>query len=88
MNKKTQALLASYARHLVATIFTAVLAISNVSHVSPLNFTKGEWLLVANTLWVSALPVVRRYLNKKDPAFGVVADVVDAEIQKIVKPKA
>ena len=84
MNKKTQELLASYGRHLVATIITAIVAIANVTHVTPLNFTKGDWLLVANTLWVSALPVVRRYLNKQDPAFGLVADFANTEIQKVV----
>lgn len=73
-------LLASYGRHLAATILTAIFAIANVSHVSPLSFTKGEWILVANTLWLSALPVIRRYFNKKDPVFGRVVDSVAEKI--------
>jgi len=73
-------LLASYGRHLTVTVFTAIFAISNVSHISPLNFTKGEWVLVANTLWLSALPVIRRYFNKKDPVFGRVIDGVAEKI--------
>jgi len=29
-----------------------------------------DWKLTANALWAAALPVIMRYLNPKDTAFG------------------
>jgi hypothetical protein len=43
---------------------------------SPLDFGLGEWLTVANGLWAAAVPTLIRYLNKKDPAFGLVAETL------------
>jgi hypothetical protein len=43
---------------------------------SPLDFGAGEWLTVANGLWAAAVPTALRYVNKKDPAFGLVAAAV------------
>ena len=78
--KINKALLESYGRHLSVAVITAIFAIANVSHISPLNFSLGEWVLVANSLWLSALPVVRRYFNKQDPAFGLVVDAVAKQV--------
>ncbi len=77
INKK---IIEAYIQHLVVAVVTAVFAIANVSHISPVNFTLGEWVLVANTLWLSALPVIRRYFNKQDPAFGLVVDAVAKQV--------
>ena len=49
---------------------------------TPLDFASGDWLLVANALWASLIPVVLRYINKMDPAFGRVATIGLAEITK------
>jgi hypothetical protein len=78
--KINKTLLESYARHLSVAVITAIVAIANVAHISPVNFTSGEWILVANTLWLSALPVIQRYFNKQDPAFGLVVDAVATQV--------
>jgi hypothetical protein len=56
------------------------MATSNIS--SPLDFGNGEWLLVANSLWASLVPVALRWVNKKDPAFGRIATVAASEAKK------
>lgn len=53
-----------------------------------MDFGSSEWLLVANSLWASLIPVALRYLNKKDPAFGKVAEVVAADVTKKIDAKA
>lgn len=60
------ALLASYARALLATALTAILTIDK----SPLDFTGSDWKLAANSIIIAIIPVVLRWLNPKDPAFG------------------
>jgi hypothetical protein len=47
-----------------------------------LDFGSGEWLLVANALWASLVPVALRYINKMDPAFGRVAATLATEAGK------
>jgi type IV secretory pathway TrbD component len=49
---------------------------------TPLDFGTSEWLLVANAIWASAIPTVIRWLNKKDPAFGLIAEVAAKEVSK------
>jgi hypothetical protein len=53
---------------------------SNIA--SPLDFGQSEWLLVANALWASLVPVALRYANKKDPAFGLIAEKAATEVSK------
>jgi len=80
MNK---AALESYLRNLAAQLISAVLIVSQASGLgSPLDFGGAEWLLVANALWASVIPTAIRWLNKKDPAFGRIAEVAAAEIGK------
>ncbi len=80
MNK---ALIESYLRNLLGQVIGAVMVVSQTSGISsPLNFGQGEWLLVANSLWASLIPVALRWVNKKDPAFGRVAEVVAKEATK------
>jgi hypothetical protein len=49
---------------------------------SPLDFAVGDWLTVANGIWAAAVPTLIRYLSKKDPAFGLVAEVAAKEVSK------
>lgn len=80
MNK---AALESYLRNLLGQAIGAIVIVGQTSGVaSPTEFGVAEWLLVANALWASAIPTLLRWLNKKDPAFGVVAEVVAKEVSK------
>lgn len=73
----------SYVRNLLGQAIGAAMIVSQTSGVaSPLEFGSGEWLLVANALWASLIPTALRWLNKKDPAFGKVAEVVAKEAGK------
>ena len=77
MNQQTKAALDSYLRNLLGVVLalvTTTMASAGVS--SPLDFGTGEWLTVANGLWAAAVPTALRYINKKDPAFGLVAVAV------------
>lgn len=96
MNK---AALESYLRNLLGQAIGAIVIVGQTSGVaSPLDFGVAEWLLVANALWASAIPTILRWVNKKDPAFGRVAEVVVKEVStkltteatkaKAVKPAA
>lgn len=53
---------ASYLRSLLATSLTAVFAIGKL----PFLFDAQDWLVVANTIWISAIPVLIRLINPKD----------------------
>jgi len=82
-NNMNKAMIESYVRNLLGQIVGAVMVVSQTSGISsPLEFGQGEWLLVANALWASLIPVALRYVNKKDPAFGRVATVVAKEAEK------
>lgn len=73
----------SYVRNLAGQVIGAVMIVMQTSGAAtPLDFGSGEWLLVANALWASLVPVALRYINKKDPAFGRVAAIGLAEITK------
>lgn len=79
----------SYLRNLVGQVIGAVMIVSQTSGIaSPLEFASGEWLLVANALWASIIPTALRWLNKKDPAFGRVAEGVAAEVAKKLQKAA
>jgi len=80
MNKP---MIESYVRNLAGQVMGAVMIVMQTSGISsPLNFGQGEWLLVANALWASLIPVVLRFVNKKDAAFGRIAEVVAKEAGK------
>lgn len=57
LSEQNKALLASYARSVLGA-GVAVYA------------STGDIKMAANALWAAALPVVIRYLNPKDTAFG------------------
>jgi hypothetical protein len=97
MNQQTKSALDSYLRNLLGVVLalvTTTMASAGVS--SPLDFGAGEWLGVANGLWAAAVPTALRYINKKDPAFGLVATAVatgvsaklDAASKTAAKPAA
>jgi hypothetical protein len=80
MNK---AAIESYLRNLLGQVVAAVMIVTQTSGLaSPVDFGTSEWLLVANALWASLIPTLLRWVNKKDPAFGVVAEVAAKEISK------
>jgi hypothetical protein len=80
MNK---AMLESYARNLLGQIIGGVVVVSSTTGIgSPLDFGQGEWLLVANSLWASLIPVALRWVNKKDPAFGPFAETATKTVTK------
>lgn len=79
MNK---AMIESYVRNLLGQVIGAAVVVSQATGVSFANFGQHEVLLVANALWASLVPVVIRYFNKKDPAFGRVVEIGLAELTK------
>jgi hypothetical protein len=80
MNK---ALIESYLRNLAGQVIGAIMIVVQTSGIaSPTEFGTSEWLLVANALWASLIPVIIRWANKQDPAFGAVAEVVAKEVSK------
>jgi hypothetical protein len=86
MNK---ALIESYVRNLAGQVLGAVMIVMQTSGISsPVDFGTSEWLLVANALWASLVPVALRYLNKKDPAFGLIAGSVAGEVSKKLTSEA
>jgi hypothetical protein len=76
MNKKLQAVLESYARSFVV----AAIAV----------YSAGETDLKAIAIAGLAAVVgpAIRAINPKDPSFGFIADVADAEIKKLAKKSA
>jgi type IV secretory pathway TrbD component len=83
MNKEIKTMLDSYLRNLLGVVLalvTTTMASAGLS--SPLDFGTSEWLTVANGLWAAAVPTLLRYLNKQDPAFGLVAEVAAKEVSK------
>ncbi len=77
MNENAKAALDSYLRNLLGVVLALVTTtMANTGLASPLDFGAGEWLTVANGLWAAAVPTLIRWVNKKDPAFGLVATAV------------
>jgi len=86
MNK---AAIESYARNLLGQVIGAIVIVTQTSGIaSPLEFGSGEWVLVANALWASVIPVALRWANKKDPAFGRVAVSLVGEVTKKLDAEA
>jgi type IV secretory pathway TrbD component len=80
MNK---AMIESYLRNLLGSVLGAItIVMGSTGIASPLEFGGSEWLLVANALWASAVPTLLRWVNKKDPAFGLVAKAVTSSVTK------
>ena len=83
MKNMNKAMIESYARNLAGQVFGAMVIVSQSSGQDmPFGFGQSEWLLVANALWASLIPVAIRYAKKTDPAFGFVAEAVAKEVSK------
>jgi type IV secretory pathway TrbD component len=83
MNTQIKAMLDSYLRNLLGVALALVsTTMVNAGVSSPLDFGTAEWLTVANGLWAAAVPTLLRYLNKKDPSFGLIAEVAAKEVSK------
>lgn len=80
MNK---AMVESYLRNLLGALLGAItIVMGSTGIASPLEFGAAEWLLVANALWASAVPTLLRWVNKKDPAFGLIATAAASTVTK------
>ena len=80
MNKE---MIESYLRNLLGSAIGAVsIVMGSTGIASPLDFGTGEWMLVANAIWASAIPTLLRWANKKDPAFGLIATAAAASVTK------
>jgi hypothetical protein len=82
--KVNKALIESYVRNLFGQVLGAIVIVASVTKIDFASFGSHEWLLVANTLWASFVPVAIRYANKKDPAFGIVAELATSAVTKNV----
>jgi type IV secretory pathway TrbD component len=81
--KMNKAIIESYLRNLLGVGLALVtVAMTNAGVASPLDLGAGDWLSVANGLWAAAVPTLLRYINKKDPSFGLVAEVAVAGVSK------
>lgn len=80
--KINQAMIQSYLRNLVGQIIGAAQIVSATTGTSIADFGGHEVLLVANSLWASLIPVALRYVNKKDPAFGLIAEAATKTVTK------
>jgi hypothetical protein len=80
--KINQAMIESYVRNLLGQVVVSAAIVSSATHVGLFSFGTHEWALVANTLWASLVPVVLRFVNKKDPAFGWVAEQATSTVTK------
>ena len=85
--KINSAMIESYVRNLIGQVIGAVTIVTASSNVSVSNFGSDQWILVANALWASLVPVILRYVNKKDPAFGLVAEQATKAVSKKLAPK-
>jgi hypothetical protein len=86
MNK---AMIESYLRNLLGVVLALITsAMATAGVASPFDLGASEWLTVLNGVWAAAIPTVIRYLNKKDPAFGKVAEVVAVEVSKKIEEAA
>jgi hypothetical protein len=85
MDAKNLEMLKSYGRHLLGAVITAVVVVGNGK--SPISFTADQWVEILNAVWVAGIPVVLRYFNKKDPAFGKIAESVAADTKVALEKK-
>jgi hypothetical protein len=73
MDKKLQALVASYARSFIVAVVTAY----------SIGARDTKDLVIAGLIAIAG-PALRA-LNSKDPAFGLVADTITVELNKLAK---
>jgi hypothetical protein len=79
--KMNKAMIESLLRHVLSAglaALTGVMAVEGA--VSPTDLSTGAWFAVLAALWAALVPTAIRYLNKKDPAFGLVAQLVATSV--------
>ena len=85
MNAQQKAMLASYGRSFLAAMTATFMATGG--DLFALDLETGKAILASGI--AAVLPVALRYINKKDPMFGKVAEVVAAEgMKKLTEKKA
>lgn len=61
-------MLKSYSRALLATTVTAILTVG--AGRFPAEFTDSDWRAVLNAVWAAVIPVLIRWADQNDSAFG------------------
>jgi hypothetical protein len=84
MNAQQKAMLESYGRSFLAAMTATFMATGG--DLLALDLETGKAILASGI--AAVLPVALRYINKKDPAFGKIAEVVAAEGMKKLTKKA
>lgn len=85
MNDKQKAMLASYGRSFLAAMTATFMATGGDLFALDADTLKA---ILASGI-AAVLPVALRYINKQDPAFGKIAEVVAAEgMKKLTEKKA
>lgn len=84
MNDKQKAMLASYGRSFLAAMTATFMATGGDLFALDTDTIKA---ILASGI-AAVLPVALRYINKQDPAFGKIAEVVAAEGLKKLTKKA
>jgi len=84
MTKTQKAMLASYGRSFLASMTTAFMATGG--DLFALNSDSVKVIFAAGI--ASVLPVALRYINKQDPAFGKIAEIIAAEGMKQLTKKS
>jgi len=84
MNAQQKAMLQSYGRSFLAAMTATFMATGG--DLFALDMETGKAILASGI--AAVLPVALRYINKKDPAFGKIAEVVAAEGMKKLTKKA
>ena len=84
MNTKQKAMLASYGRSFLAAMTATFMATGGDLFALDTDTIKA---ILASGI-AAVLPVALRYINKQDPAFGKIAEVVAAEGLKKLTKKA
>ena len=84
MNAQQKAMLQSYGRSFLAAMTATFMATGG--DLFALDMETGKAILASGI--AAVLPVALRYINKKDPAFGKIAEVVATEGMKKLTKKA
>lgn len=84
MNDKQKAMLASYGRSFLAAMTATFMATGGDLFALDTDTIKA---ILASGI-AAVLPVALRYINKQDPAFGKIAEVVAVEGMKKLTKKA
>ena len=85
MNAQNKAMLESYARSLLAAMTATFMATGGDLFALDADILKA---ILASGI-AAVLPVALRYINKKDPAFGKIAEVIATEgLKKLTEKKA